>query len=115
MWACTCPRAEWTRASCRTTTAARPSSACASPGWPAYDALGDPATGLFTIMPGCLVGAYGQMLLRTYWEKLRARLCASRGIPREAYWQHLAVFDLLERQGALRLRDHLLGKLEKAG
>ena len=88
--------------------------ACASPGWPGYDALGDPATGMFTIMPGCLVGAYGQMLLRTYWEKLRARLCACRGIAREAYWQHLVVFDLLEREGVHRFRDNLLRKLEKA-
>jgi len=88
--------------------------ACASPGWPGYDALGDPATGMFTIMPGCLVGAYGQMLLTTYWQKLRARLCASRGISREAYWQHLVVFDQLERQGAERFQENLLRRLESA-
>ncbi len=69
------------------------------PDWPGYDALGEPATGAFAIMAGCLVGANGQAALATHWARLRARLCRSRGIPRAIYWQHLYVCDLMERLG----------------
>lgn len=86
--------------------------ACLLHGWPGYDAVGDPGTGGFLIMPGCLIGAYGQSLLRTYWEKLRAALCRSRGIVREAYWQHLAVLDLAERLGNEKFQQHLLHCME---
>ncbi|MBI4806851.1 MAG: hypothetical protein HY795_16670 [Desulfovibrio sp.] len=86
--------------------------ACISAAWSGYDAVGDPGTDCFLIMPGCLIGAYGQNLLRTYWEKLRATLCRSRGIPREVYWQHLAVFELAERMGEEKIQQHLLHCLE---
>lgn len=86
--------------------------ACLLPEWPAYDAVGDPGTDGFLIMPGCLIGAYGQNLLRTYWEKLRATLCRSRGIARDTYWQHVAVFDLAERWGPVKFQQHLLHSLD---
>ena len=87
--------------------------ACLWPDWPGYDAVGDPGTDGFLIMPGCLIGAYGQNILRAYWGKLRDRLCRCRGIARERYWQHLAVFDLAEWLGPKQFQQHLLLSLEK--
>lgn len=71
----------------------------AHPEWPGYDALGEPASGAFSVMGCCLVGANGQAALAVYWARLRARLCRSRGISRPLYWQHLHVCDLMDRLG----------------
>ncbi|WP_243439680.1 hypothetical protein [Fundidesulfovibrio soli] len=87
-------------------------SACLAPGWPDYDALGQPSTGLFQILPCCLVSAAGQQRLKASWSNIRARLCQFRGIPRRNYWQHLHVCELFDALGQDKLRHRLLQALE---
>ncbi|GFK96085.1 hypothetical protein NNJEOMEG_03959 [Fundidesulfovibrio magnetotacticus] len=88
--------------------------ACSLSEWPGYDALGEPATGAFALMPCCLVGPLGQSRLASRWRLLRERLCKSRGIPREDYWRHLAVCELAGELGTEGLRARLLDLLKPA-
>lgn len=87
---------------------------CSTSDWPGYDALGDPATGAFALMPCCLVGPLGQSRLATRWRLLRERLCKCRGIAREEYWRHLLVCELAGELGAEGLRERLLEVLDPA-
>lgn len=82
-----------------------------SPGWPGYDALGDPGEGRFALMPCCLVGQAGQERLAVYWLGLRERLCRCRGIPRVGYPQHLLTCDMAQNLGPDKLLEKLLAAL----
>lgn len=85
--------------------------ACSLEDWPGYDALGDPATGAFMLMPCCLVGPVGQARLASQWRTIRERLCRSRGIARDEYWRHLMVCELIGMFGPERLEERLLAAL----
>ncbi|WP_243312562.1 hypothetical protein [Fundidesulfovibrio agrisoli] len=89
--------------------------ACLTPGWPGYDALGQPSTDTFQIMPCCLVSAAGQQRLKNSWSNIRARLCNFRGIPRQNYWQHLHVCELFDTLGQEELQQRLIQALLAAG
>ena len=89
--------------------------ACSLDGWPGYDALGDPGTGAFMLMPCCLVGPVGQARLASQWRIMRERLCRSRGIAREEYWRHLRVCELFCMLGPEKLEERLLAALAGRG
>jgi len=89
--------------------------AASAPGWPGYDALGDPGDGRFLLMPGCLVGATGQERLSKHWQGLRERLCRCRGIPRSNYPRHLLACDMAQTLGQEQMLAKLLAALKEPG
>lgn len=88
---------------------------CLLPDWPAYDALGEPSTGAFLIMPCCLVGPGGQKRLSDGWHAIRDRLCRCRGIRREEYWRHVAISEMAVREGPEHMSRRLLKALAGGG